>query len=380
MGGTTAFLKILGSTDMHFDNVTCYGGKPYILDLETIIKPVEPNDITKGLLPELSEALIHSPYYTNMLPYRQKELELSPCMNTDEKGLAPLAGGEKVMVFRYLDFFLEGYHAAYQSALERREELADALRNFPSDMPIRILVRNSQYYFDIMKRLYHHDSLATAASHKKSEEILSKLLYNQLNLPRKKYAASELEQIKRGDIPYFYTTAKSRSIFSDGMEIIKDAFEKSAAEHALENLYAMGEADERFDRAFLERSMHGYCSGAPGIGIMIARIKGMGFTGEKIEKLSQYAKSAADTLPLNERDHLCCGNSAIAEYHLTAGNHEEAGKVLGAMYERCLSEGDYRYQNYDHNNGQTPSLFYGMSGIGYEMLRYAFPEKILSIL
>ena len=107
MGGTTAFLKILGSTDMHFENVTCYGGKPYILDLETIIKPVEPNDITKGLLPELSEALIHSPYYTNMLPYRQKELELSPCMNTDEKGLAPLAGGEKVTVFRYLDFFLK---------------------------------------------------------------------------------------------------------------------------------------------------------------------------------------------------------------------------------------------------------------------------------
>ena len=114
-----------------------------------------------------------------------------------------------------------------------------------------------------MKRLYHHDSLATAASHKKSEEILSKLLYNQLNLPRKKYAASELEQIKRGDIPYFYTTAKSRSIFSDGMEIIKDAFEKSAAEHALENLYAMGEADERFDRAFLERSIMQYPAELP---------------------------------------------------------------------------------------------------------------------
>ena len=126
--------------------------------------------------------------------------------------------------------------------------------------------------------------------------------------------------------------------------------------------------------------MHGYCSGAPGIGIMIERIKGMGFTSEKIEKLATYAKSAVDTLPLNVRDHLCCGNSSIVEYYLTVGKHEEAGKVLGAMYERKKAEGDYRYQLYDTNNGKTPSLFYGMSGIGYEMLRYAFPEKIMSIL
>ena len=129
-----------------------------------------------------------------------------------------------------------------------------------------------------------------------------------------------------------------------------------------------------------ESLMHGYCSGAPGIGIMIERIKGMNFTNEAIEKLASYAKSAVDTLPLNVCDHLCCGNSSIVEYYLTVGKHEEAGKVLGAMYERKKAEGDYRYQLYDTNNGKTPSLFYGMSGIGYEMLRYAFPEKIMSIL
>ena len=50
------------------------------------------------------------------------------------------------------------------------------------------------------------------------------------------------------------------------------------------------------------------------------------------------------------------------------------------MAERREKEGTYRYLSYDYNNSQTPSLFYGCSGVGYEMLRYAYPDKIISVL
>ena len=40
MGGAAAVMKLLGSTDMHPENITCKDNKPYILDLETIISPV----------------------------------------------------------------------------------------------------------------------------------------------------------------------------------------------------------------------------------------------------------------------------------------------------------------------------------------------------
>ena len=50
------------------------------------------------------------------------------------------------------------------------------------------------------------------------------------------------------------------------------------------------------------------------------------------------------------------------------------------MYKRRQTEGNYRYSPYSTNNSVNASLFYGMGGIGYEMLRYAFPDKIISIL
>ena len=43
MGGTVAFIKILGSTDMHVENISVSNGKPYIFDLETIISPIIKN-------------------------------------------------------------------------------------------------------------------------------------------------------------------------------------------------------------------------------------------------------------------------------------------------------------------------------------------------
>ena len=138
--------------------------------------------------------------------------------------------------------------------------------------------------------------------------------------------------------------------------------------------------------------MHGYCSGAPGIGIMMQRIL-ENFSGSDKE-MPEYdrlyrsctncallAKAANDKLPLLYRDHLCCGNSAIAEYFLANGEPEKAGSVLNAMYLRKEKSGDYMTMSAGyHSMKPMISLFYGISGVGYEMLRYAFPDRILPLL
>ena len=68
------------------------------------------------------------------------------------------------------------------------------------------------------------------------------------------------------------------------------------------------------------------------------------------------------------------------EYLLTAGRRDEAGRALRAMRERSEKTGEYRYMGSDYTNGATASLFYGAGGVGYEMLRYACPETILSVI
>ena len=145
--------------------------------------------------------------------------------------------------------------------------------------------------------------------------------------------------------------------------------------------------DNRFWPA--QSYMHGYCSGAPGIGIMIQTVQD-GIFGQEPDiacrfskicsKCADLAEKAVDSLPLLYRDHLCCGNSAIAEYYLATGKKEDAGKILHSMFLRKEKTGTYTITHPGYRNRSDLSLFYGLTGIGYEMLRYAFPERVFSII
>ena len=677
MGGMCAFLKMLGSTDMHIENVTCHGGRPYIHDLETVLSPKIQNDDVKVRYPELETIASRSLYLSAILPGSSRGKEYSVLLNIDDEGCAPVVNGRIVSVKGYFESFQKGFHEAYEGVVKNKEEIAGVIKSFPGDIPVRLLLRNTQAYADTMRRMYHRTSLASKESYEEAVEILSAMLKQNRRLEHDKVAESELKQLLRGDVPYVYTHADSRSLFSDSEEVATDVFEFSAIEHALDNLYAMGAKDELFDMKLIERSlaqypmklpvediiiksgpkradkplskekalgealrlleelyslhipspagkplwgyiaeegghfrfcddglsnglsgialfsaacasvsgdehvnvisekiidltlldmqrvseyvrehdfsfdhsptlgeadgtagmiktlsllkkyapdrkydelesfvfellekkdyrrngasdrligmaglvsalcrfaryrerkdiikkaadsllamktleyngkklfktipdisrpisgaghgsagvaealfaaskvlgdekyaeaafealefeleiyekyqgkfgtwadlrsyppegyMHGYCSGAPGIGIMIERIRKLEIDNELTKKLFEYARRAVDELPLNVRDHLCCGNSAIAEYYISVGDLDMAGRVLGGMYIRCRKEGNYRYMAYELNNSITPSMFYGVSGVGYEMLRYAYPDKILSVL
>ena len=128
------------------------------------------------------------------------------------------------------------------------------------------------------------------------------------------------------------------------------------------------------------RYMHGYCAGAPGSGIMASRMMGAGRGGERARELAEKVGRSVGALPLNPYDHLCCGNAAIVEYYLTLGDRKVAGCVLGALFGRRLREGEYRDAHSGANGRVSASLFNGICGIGYEMLRYASPHDVPSIL
>jgi lantibiotic modifying enzyme len=102
--------------------------------------------------------------------------------------------------------------------------------------------------------------------------------------------------------------------------------------------------------------------------------------GERARALAERVRRSVRGLPLNPYDHLCCGNAAVAEYHLTMGDREAAGRVLDALYGRRLREGEYRDAHSATSGQVSASLFDGISGIGYEMLRYARPHDVPSIL
>ena len=674
MGGAACVFKLLGSTDMHVENLICSDGKPYVIDLETIASAEISNADHEMLHPELSRLKSTSPYLSLILPIQHDGRELCTLTNTDDDGCAPVVNGKRVTVCGYISDFTAGYKEIYRRILAKKEEISRFVTEISAVLPVRILMRNTQFYHDTMIRLCHHASLANAQARERSLEILEKLLQKKIREEFYPAVRSEIDQIKCGDIPYFYSCAGDRHLYGGGEAVVRDVFDVSAGQHILNNIAAMGEKDLAFDLQLLERAieqyprrlpedeqktsvnpvladrplsreqalieakrqfdlisdlsikapdgklfwgftseptfsfhfcetgfsngltgiavfaaayafaagnenekkfaadvlheavtelkrfyeyyekkdfppdqfpnlgesdgmggilnalalirrynggeeiaqmqekallmisrygfsrygapdrmigisgllsvlcrfdeykvrtdliasaadqlltmktqpyqekllwrpiqdkqrpisggghglagiaqalyaasttlgdekyahaaedaiafelqaynekyhtwsdlrsyppvgyMHGYCSGAPGIGIMLERIRQSGHDSEDIRKCADLAEKSVDGLPLNLRDHLCCGNSAVVEYYMTVGHYDKVGRVLAAMQHRSVEEGDYRYLGYNYHNGVTPSLFYGAAGIGYEMLRYACPEKIISVI
>ena len=139
------------------------------------------------------------------------------------------------------------------------------------------------------------------------------------------------------------------------------------------------------DRRANERSqnyMTGYCSGAPGIGMNAVCLKYDGY-----EDILEKAIQSTLKEPLQYKDHLCCGNSAMIEFLILAGTElnrkdllQEARTRMAMVIRRAAKNGHYNCINRSMNYVYTSSLFYGTAGIGYEILRLLDPEKTESVL
>lgn len=135
--------------------------------------------------------------------------------------------------------------------------------------------------------------------------------------------------------------------------------------------------------------MHGYCSGAPGIGL--AMLDAMEINSENSSPVLALnldrAMNACERKTILFRDHLCCGNSASADFYIEYARrtqrsiyHEKARALLSEMTTRKQALGDYTYLPPGYSSFFSSTLFYGGAGVGYELLRLAAPDKILSVL
>ena len=130
-------------------------------------------------------------------------------------------------------------------------------------------------------------------------------------------------------------------------------------------------------------TMHGCCSGAPGIGLaLLAARKYRKILPHWQEDLDRAIKVCLTT-PLMFRDHLCCGNSSAVDFLLEAGailKREELTQAGRMMLSRMAKrrEGDYAYLPQTYKGAFTPTLFYGAAGVGYVLLR-AIRQELQSI-
>jgi lantibiotic modifying enzyme len=128
-----------------------------------------------------------------------------------------------------------------------------------------------------------------------------------------------------------------------------------------------------------------WCHGATGIGL--ARVAGLKILDT--DGIQQDIEAAINTtkkykLQDQDVDHLCCGNLGRVEFLFTAARKlsqpnlleislEEAAQVVA----RAEQKGGFTY---GFGLGNNPGFFRGASGIGYQLLRLAYPDQLPSVL
>jgi len=175
---------------------------------------------------------------------------------------------------------------------------------------------------------------------------------------------------------------------ASGVPAFRDAGREALAfERGAFDAVAGGWPDLRFgkvDGAAFCSTM--WCHGAPGIGLSRLALLGLeddaGFAGE-----IETAIRATHHYGLRRADHLCCGNFGRIDLLVEAGHRFGDAGLLGiaavaaeARLDLRERTGSFGLSCDDGPEWLKPSLFRGVAGIGYELLRIAAPGDVASVL
>ena len=129
-----------------------------------------------------------------------------------------------------------------------------------------------------------------------------------------------------------------------------------------------------------------WCHGAPGIAL--ARLGSLGILdNEEIRQEIDIALHTTQKFALQDIDHLCCGNFGRMDVLLVAARQLQRPELLEIVQKqaawvvtRAEKAGSYQLFSSLLRGTYNPGFFQGTAGIGYELLRLAYPNLIPSAL
>ncbi len=129
-----------------------------------------------------------------------------------------------------------------------------------------------------------------------------------------------------------------------------------------------------------------WCHGSPGIAL--GRLGGLSIyqTPEILHDI-EVALQTTQKNAWQNIDQLCCGNLGRAEIMLVAAQklnnpqwYESAQQLAAMTVRRAIQTGNYKLFDNLPKPVFSPCFFQGSTGIGYQLLRLAFPEALPSVL
>ncbi|HZR38545.1 MAG TPA: type 2 lanthipeptide synthetase LanM family protein, partial [Ktedonobacteraceae bacterium] len=285
LGAYLAVLYALDAVDFHFENLIAAGEQPMLIDLEALfhpriggrdsvpllLQPFQRSVMRVGLLPgRILSKNEHAGLEVSGVGGYGGQQSLYPVaqwkqLNTDEMHLVreytTLAGqhnrprlqGEEVDVLDYGQALVRGFMTTYRLLIRERETLiAGPLQRFASD-EIRLIVRPTAYYAQLLQESFHPDLLRDALD---SERYFDNLWLATIQQPYlESFIQAERNDLWSGDIPLFRTTPGTCTVLTSGGECIDGGIEEPTLEVVKRIIEELDETDLRRQCWFIEASL-----------------------------------------------------------------------------------------------------------------------------
>lgn len=276
-GGYLALFYALEMTDVHFENLIASGEHPVMIDLESLFHPRMEFAITSNQAQNPARALLaRSVLRIGMLPQRLwrtqqmagvdmsglggrgGQLTPRPVLQIKEFGTdqahyvrehiqmpgkqnMPTLAGEPVELLDYQKQLITGFTNVYRLILRERAALMDGpLQTFAHD-EIRVIMRATSIYGQLLVESTHPDLLRDALDR---ERFFAHLWNATLQQPlNKRVFAYEVTDLHEGDTPMFTSRPDTCAIYSSRGDCIPDFLERPSLESVAEHLLTFNERD-----------------------------------------------------------------------------------------------------------------------------------------
>lgn len=276
-GVMTACFYFLGSFDMHHENVIACGAYPVIVDCETLARAqfhelikMDPKDVRvsvlatsflpyvndnnpldiniSGLFPEKGVSKIEQAGMDinadGLLQYSKKNIEIEA-----EKNIVCTKNGDVISFLDARTKIKEGFTAACHFAMQHKADFIELIRDFSirNEVNLRQILRGTQAYYTFVRASNHPQMLS---DEDKRDDLFDILRRNFVAGPFGYLRVqNEIAELKKGNIPLYYTTPNSQDLMGGGRIICSNYFSESP----LETIYRR---INEFSEDMLEYQLH----------------------------------------------------------------------------------------------------------------------------
>lgn len=237
IGFISSVFYFLNATDMHYENLIVNRNIPFFIDLETIsdLTRYESKNFDEGLLSLYGDSVFHSLIYPfNMqekflnisaltggeaevidFHYKVNSYSLNEHGEIEAQEVNPILEKQKNNIIydgnvqvpiEYLEKIKQGFEYFSDLVLKHKDHYIKSLINIVKNEPIRQIIKPTHVY---MQYLTTSNEPYYFLGKMEQQELFSNIIGTHKYLSK-----DEIQQLTRGDIPYYYTYSNSKDLYT----------------------------------------------------------------------------------------------------------------------------------------------------------------------